>query len=89
MEKNINLKKPVRIWQPKRGCRIMNKISPKHTSKFVQKNLQNKQINVSCWPSQILDLNPVENLWKELKKYKSKKEKKKNKSAIFYAHDKW
>ena len=42
---------------------------PKHTSKVVAKWLKDNKVKVLEWPAQIPDLNPIENLWAELKKH--------------------
>ena len=42
---------------------------PKHTSKVVAKWRKDNKVKILEWPSQCPDLNPIENVWAELKKH--------------------
>ena len=53
----------------KMGCEwvFQHDNDPKHTAKATKEWLKKKHIKVLEWPSQSSDLNPIKNLWRELK----------------------
>ena len=51
------------------GC--FNRNDPKHTSKVVKEWLKQARVEVLEWLSQSPDLNPLENMWIEMKEQES------------------
>ena len=64
------------------GMRFMQDNDPKHTSKLAKQWMKDENVNWWKTPPESPDLNPIENLWHELKEYIRREVKPKSKDEL-------
>ena len=64
------------------GHKFMHDNDPKHSSNMAKQWLEDKSINWWKTPAEFPDLNPIENLWHELKEYIRREVKPKTKEEL-------
>ena len=79
----------VRALKMGRGWVFQHDNDPKHTAKATKEWLKNKHFKVLEWPSQSLDLNPIKNLWSEVKRQVAKRQPRNLKDLERICKEEW
>ena len=84
-----NVKQSARKLHLGRAFVFQQDNDPKHTSKSTQKYFATQKLRVLEWPSQSPDLNPIENLWRELKRRVHKRRPSNIEELKTFAMEEW
>ena len=84
-----NLIRSVEMLQLGQNFVFQQDNDPKHTAKATSKWFEDNNVAILPWPSQSPDLNPIENLWKELKIRVSKRQPRNLKDLETFCTEEW